>query len=115
MKRLQRLCSVCLIFGMLFTLVACGKEEAIPELISPIQLKDAVHVAEKTTLLKTQHRDGSVVAKTVEMSLESETVAYDIQVTIGDTVEKGDILFYIEPDIDMEVADLELQILKLDT
>ncbi len=112
---MKKLFSIILIVCLLVSLTACEQEESVPELLDPVETANSVYKVRKTTLESTVMTGGYIVPECVNMELDYDTTAFNVGVKLNDQVKKGQVLLELNPDLEEEIARLELSITREET
>ncbi len=114
MKRRIRLTTAILLAVLM--LAGCGQKQHVPELLVPIENPDAVYAARRQKMTTVTVKEASICPDVTDVKFDFDSCVYDIKVKTGDFVEEGDVLFYLDKDLEvrMKEAEVELMLRKKD-
>ncbi|MBO4399951.1 MAG: biotin/lipoyl-binding protein [Lachnospiraceae bacterium] len=107
MRKLYRICAVLLVVVML---TGCGEKKSVPELKTPVENPDAIFTAKKMHLNTVTVKEGSVCPDVTDIKFDFDSSAYDVKVKTGDYVKAGDVLFYLDKDLEVKVKEAEVEL-----
>lgn len=108
MKYRLKWIAVILIAAML--LPACGKKDNAPELLVPVENPDAVFRARRMKLDTIYLREGSVCPDVYDMKFDFDSSVYDVRVKVGDYVQEGDTLFFLDEELEVRMKETEVDL-----
>ena len=107
MKRSLRILAALLIAVML---TGCGQKQTAPELMVPVVNPDAVFVSRRMPLTTVTVMEGSICPDVTDVKFDFDSCIYDLQVKVGDFVEEGDVLFYLDKDLEVRMKEAEVEL-----
>ena len=107
MKRRIKILAALLIAVML---TGCGQKKNVPELLVPVENPDAVFVSKRMPLTTVTMMEGSVCPDVTDVKFDFDSCIYDLKVKVGDYVEEGDVLFYLDKDLEVRMKEAEVEL-----
>ncbi len=114
MKRWKR--GIALLCGIMMVLscTGCKEEVQVPELLAPMESKNAVYIVKESDMKEVSALEGSVVPVCMDMMFEYSTTVENVQVQLGDKVKAGDVLFDQNPDAEERKLEISIELETLE-
>lgn len=111
MKGYKKIIRMGLCFVLAFSLLACGKREAeVPELLDPMENRDAVHTVTREDLTSVTYKEGWVTPEYETFSLAYTTTVSELKIKVGDKVSEGQELLRLNADLDERIKTLQSEL-----
>lgn len=113
MKGYKKIICMGLCAAMALSLLACGSKEAeIPELLEPMENREAIHTVAREQLASTTYKSGCVAPEYEAFSLSHQTSVSEVEVKLGDKVKKGQKLLRLNADLEEQIEVLQQEVKK---
>lgn len=108
MKGYKKVIRMGLCFALALSLLACGKKDAeVPELLEPVENRDAIHTVTREDLTSVTYQEGWVSPEYETFSLSYTTTVTELTIRLGDKVSEGQELLRLDADLHEQIEALQ--------
>ncbi|MDO4316575.1 MAG: hypothetical protein Q4C48_00060 [Lachnospiraceae bacterium] len=100
-----------LCFALALSLLACGKKDAeVPELLEPVENRDAIHTVTREDLKSVTYKEGWVSPEYVTFEPSFTTSVSELEVKLGDKVSEGQELLRLNAELQEQMETLQREL-----